>query len=691
MSETQSPPLGAKCGWLPPALQSQHSSDALMYELFEGNPDSVFIVDDRQRIVAANSRALKEFGYTDEVLIGQPVSVLLPEAARERHAGHVRSFLAHPSVRSMGSGMDLKGRDAHGNEFPVDVMLRPLVASSGQYVVAVCRRPDEALARSQMQVHALIDSVREYAINLLDARGRILTWNEGARRIHGLNSTEALGQNFSIFFLEDDVARGEPQRLLDEAARSGHSRALGWRRGANQSRIWAEVDFTALRDASGQLTGFTRVLHDLTANHKTEEALREAHRTQIETEERFRLMIEQVAEYAILMLDTEGRVTTWNAGAERTKGYRREEVLGQSYSIFFQPEDQAAGLPARELATAARDGYFAGEGWRRRKDGSQFWAFATLTAIHGPGGELRGFAKVTRDMTQQKLLERSLEQAAAELETRVEQRTRQVERTLAELKSKNEEVEAFVYIVSHDLRAPLVNVQGFVRELGISCSRLKTVLSSLPLPEQDRQIIGEILEEDISGALRFISASSSKFERLIEALLGLSRQGRRIYCLEPIDVRELVDNAIAAMQQMIDDSSASIRIGPLPTVTADRTALDQVFSNLICNSIKYRSTARPLEVEVGGAVEDKMVHYWVRDNGLGIPESGKAKLFQVFQRLHPKIACGEGMGLAIVHRIVERHGGKIRAESQDGEGTTFFFSLPAQPGNPPNEPGGSFS
>lgn len=422
----------------------------------------------------------------------------------------------------------------------------------------------------------------------------------------------------------------------------------------------------------------TRVLHDAAAEERAEEALREANRALAETEERLRLLVENVTDYAIYMLDPEGRVVTWNPGAERSKGYQAEEVLGHSFSMFFLPEDIEMGLPAQELAAAVRDGSFQIEGWRRRKDGSKFWAQVALTAIRGPGGDLRGFAKVTHDITRQKEFENSLERMAAELETRVAERTAQLESTVAELRRKNDEVEAFVYIVSHDLRAPLVNVQGFVRELEQSCASLKSNLATCSLQAHEREAFYTILDEEIAGALHYISASSAKFERLIDALLGLSRQGRQVYQMAPVDVRELVAGTVATLQKLLAEAGASIRVGVLPAATADLTALGQVFSNLIANSIKYRSPLRPLEVEVGGDLETGSARFWVRDNGLGVPESGKARLFQVFQRLHPAHASGEGMGLAIAHCIVERHGGKIWAESREGEGATFFFTLQEQ-------------
>ncbi len=400
--------------------------------------------------------------------------------------------------------------------------------------------------------------------------------------------------------------------------------------------------------------------------------------------ERYRIIVENIADYAIYTLDTEGRIDSWSIGTQNLVGYTPEEALGRDFSLVFPPAEIQAGEPRRMLEEAARAGRCATEGWRVRRDGSQFWSSGVLTAIRDETGKLTGYIRVARDMTQQKRLEESLARMAANLELRVAARTSELESTVAELQRKNKEVEAFVYIVSHDLRAPLVNVQGFVHELEASCKHLKEAIRACPNWERCWPIVQPVLDKEMGGALHYIAASATKFERLIEALLGLSRHGRQVYQLARVNVWELVTNTIATFQQEITEAGAEVEVGALPSVIADATALGQVFSNLIGNALKYRNPERPLKVELGGRVEDGMVHYFVRDNGLGIPEFGKAKLFQVFQRFHPQQAEGEGMGLAIAHRIVERHGGKIWAESREGEGTTFHFSLPARPSTTPN-------
>ncbi len=270
------------------------------------------------------------------------------------------------------------------------------------------------------------------------------------------------------------------------------------------------------------------------------------------------------------------------------------------------------------------------------------------------------------------------------VDARVEAGTLRLQKTLDELQRKNTEVEAFVYIVSHDLRAPLVNLQGFVRELEESCEQLRRLAangteSPQASPAACYQEMAKILDSDIASALRFISASSTKFDRLIKALLNLSREGRQIYKWTLVDVNELISQTISSVQQQFTESGASICVDSLPQVFVDENSLSQIFSNLISNAIKYRDPNRPLHIEVGGATEGDSVHFWVRDNGLGLPESSKDRIFQAFQRFHPQHADGDGMGLALVHRIAERHGGKVWVESQEAVGSTFHFSVPASP------------
>ncbi len=243
------------------------------------------------------------------------------------------------------------------------------------------------------------------------------------------------------------------------------------------------------------------------------------------------------------------------------------------------------------------------------------------------------------------------------------------------LAKKNEEVEAFAYIVSHDLRAPLVNIQGFAQQLDMSCHALIKCLREAALPSTIQTSVQAIIDEDILVSLRFIRASTDKYQRLIDALLTLSRTGRQDYKSEDIDMDALARTTLDSLRQNITKGDTQIKLGPLPRTLGDLTAIGQVFSNLIANALNYLQPGRPGVIEIGGESQDGMNHYWIGDNGVGIPETAQRRLFQIFQRFHPKLAQGEGMGLAITKRIVERHSGTIWVNSQEKIGTTFHFTL----------------
>jgi PAS domain S-box-containing protein len=255
-----------------------------------------------------------------------------------------------------------------------------------------------------------IESVQDYAIFMLDADGVVVTWNAGAERAKGYRAAEIIGKDFSIFYSEEDVRAGKPQRLLGLAAKEGRVEDEGWRVRKDGSKFWANVTLTAIKDATGKLIGFGKLTRDLTESRRTELALRR-------TEERYRLFIEAVQDYAIFLLDPEGNVSTWNTGAERIKGYKANEIIGQHFSRFYPEEDVRSGKPAWELEVATKEGRFEDEGWRLRKDGSKFWANVIITPVKDSMGGLLGFSKVTRDVTERMLAKKSLEESQRKLQS----------------------------------------------------------------------------------------------------------------------------------------------------------------------------------------------------------------------------------------------------------------------------------
>jgi PAS domain S-box-containing protein len=358
--------------------------------------------------------------------------------------------------------------------------------------------------------------------------------------------------------------------------------------------------------------------------------------------------VDGVKEYAILMLDPEGNVLSWNAGAERLIGYRAEEILGLHISRFY-PEEGATPSAEEALAIAAAEGHFREEGWRVRKDGSRFWADVTLTALRDRGGALRGFAKITHDMTERRAADEEIRTLNAELEQRVRLRTAELDRALKEL-------EAFSYSVSHDLRAPLRAIDGFSQALlGHGADRLD---------DQGRHFLDRIR----AGALRM--------SELIDDLLLLSRVSRSELRRGPLDMGEIASAIVAEQRRRHPGREADVRIAEGMAAAGDRRLLAIALENLLDNAWKFTSRQPCARIEVGSEPRAGENVYFVRDNGAGFDMAYADKLFGAFQRLHDAGEFeGTGIGLATAQRVIARHGGRIWAEGRPGQGATFFFTL----------------
>ncbi|MER7009235.1 PAS domain S-box protein [Dactylosporangium sp. NPDC000555] len=405
-----------------------------------------------------------------------------------------------------------------------------------------------------------------------------------------------------------------------------------------------EVRLRALtRD--GEPPGAVAVLRDITERHAADEQLRSS-------EELLQLLLDGARDYAIYMLDPEGCVVSWSGNAKRIKGYRSEEIIGESYARFFTPEDRAGGLPGRILRQAAEAGPVEIDGPRVRKDGTRFWAHGLLTAVRHPDGSVRGFVKVSQDVTARKKAELVIERLNADLERRVAERT-------ADLREANAELESFSYSVSHDLRAPLRAVDGFAKMLALDYGDA--------LDDRGRRYVGRI------------RAGAQQMGELIDGLLAFSRLQRQEMASRRVEFDQLVAEVWEELAVELGDRRIELLVGELPDALGDPRLVRHVVANLLGNAVKYTRDATPARIEVGHRVTaGGEATYFVRDNGAGFDMRYADKLFKVFQRLHRAEEYeGTGIGLALAHRIVHRHGGQIWADATPGEGATFLFTLPA--------------
>ncbi|MFJ7213916.1 PAS domain S-box protein [Amycolatopsis sp. NPDC098790] len=349
-------------------------------------------------------------------------------------------------------------------------------------------------------VRLLVRSVQDYAILLLDPQGRIASWNAGAERIKGWTAGEIIGQHFSVFYPPEDVAAGKPAGELEAAARDGRLEDEGWRVRKDGTRFWANVVITALFDDRHRLEGFGKVTRDMTERRAAEQALRES-------EERFRLLVQNVQDYGIFMLDRGGHISSWNTGAERIKGWTAEEIIGQHFSAFYPPEDVAAGKPAWELEVATQEGRLEDEGWRVRKDGTRFWANVVITALFDDHHRLQGFGKVTRDMTERRNAEQALRERRRLVGHLVD--AQEVERRRIAWDVHDESIQSMVAVgmrlqlLASRLPEPHASaVTGLDESVQAAIGRLRGLVSRLRPPELDTHGLVEAVSgylDDVAG------------------------------------------------------------------------------------------------------------------------------------------------------------------------------------------------
>ncbi len=459
----------------------------------------------------------------------------------------------------------------------------------------------------------LISQLCDHAIIALDTAGTIESWNLGAQRLKGYTEDEAIGQNFSIFYTEDDQRSGLPFELLHRAANEGRVAHSGWRVRADGTHFWGDINITALHDHDGTLIGFAKVTRDRTAQHVLEEDLRRS-------EERLRLLVEQVRDYAIIALSPEGVVESWNFGAERLKGYTHHQAIGMHFSEFYPPEDRQKALPQRLLKEALAAGSVEHTGWRVRADGTRFWADVFITAIYGGDGTHTGFAKVTRDLTARRRFDEARQQ--------------------------------FFATFAHDFKTPLVAISGYAE-----------MLTMVEGDERDT-----FVAKIISNAQRVTKMTDELVEHA-----HLHAEDREPI-VEWLDVRALAKETVAILQPGLNRDRVRIE-APHLQFAGDRNAMLRVMDNLLSNALKYSSEP----VVIDAAVDGESIAITVADSGRGISAEDLPHIFEEFERGElARNDGGSGLGLTSVRTLINRLGGQIALTSEVGVGTTAVVRMPSQ-------------
>jgi len=490
----------------------------------------------------------------------------------------------------------------------------------------------------------LVEGVMDYAIYMLDPAGNVVSWNSGAQRFKGYTADEIIGSHFSRFYGEEDRRCGLPARALDIALREGKFESEGWRIRKDGTRFWAHVVIDPIRGPDGTLRGFAKITRDLTERRAAEEELRRS-------QEEFRLLVQSVTDYGIYMLDPEGNVVTWNAGAQRIKGYAPEEIVGQHFSRFYTGEDRAAGVPQRALATAAQEGRFENEGWRVRKDGTRFWASIVIDPVRGPDGALLGFAKVTRDITERRDAQLELERAREAL-------------------FQSQKMEAIGQLtggVAHDFNNLLTAVMG----------SLELVRKRLPPDEKNLRLIDNAMQAARRGAA------------LTQRMLAFAR--RQELDPELASVRDLVAGMTALFDHTLGpsivlDVDCPATLGP---VRVDTNQLEMAVLNLVVNARDAMPrggviaiSAREIETGASSSLAlpaGRYVRLSVRDQGHGMDATTLARATEPFFTTKG-VGKGTGLGLSMVHGLAEQLGGGLELESQPGTGTTASLWIPVAGG-----------
>jgi PAS domain S-box-containing protein len=589
----------------------------------EASPIGQIMTDAAGKIVLVNAEAERLFGYQRDELIGKSVDILVPAAIRGVHGAHRANFEARPEARRMGAGRELFGVRKDGSEIPIEIGLNPIRTANGLMILsAIMDITERKIAEEKFRL--AVEACPSGMI-MTNAAGKIVMVNAEAERLFGYQREELIGQPIEMLVPESVRSLHGAHRssfvARPEARRMGVGRDLyGVRKDGTQIPI--EIGLNPIRTREGLLV--LSAIADITERKLAEE--------------RFRIAVE-ASPSGMIMTDGSGKMLLVNAEAERLFGYRRDELLGRSIDMLVPAAIRPSHAGLRS-------------GFSERPEARRMGAGRDLHGVRKDGSEIPIEIGLNPIRTSEGLLVLS---AIADVSER--KRTSEVlARRSEELQRSNAELEQFAYVASHDLQEPLRMVASYTELLG----------------ERYKGKLDERADKYISYAID----GAKRMQQLVKDLLAFSRVGTQGTAFKPTDSEIVVKSVLDVLKVAIAESGAEICCGDLPPVTADEVQLGQLFQNLIGNALKFRSDRSP-RIDVGATHKAGEWIFHVKDNGIGIDRQYAERIFQMFQRLHERSKYdGSGIGLAIAKKIAERHGGRIWFESEPGEGTTFFFTLP---------------
>jgi PAS domain S-box-containing protein len=635
-------------GAAPTSVAAQiEANEAEIYKrLVEGVSDyAIFLLTADGHIATWNKGAQRLKGYAPDEAIGQHFSVFYPPDAIEAQWPQEELRRAQALGRFEDEGWRVR---KDGSRFWANVVITPVRDANGTLAgyskitrdLTERRRHEVSLIESERNLRLLIEGVADYAIFRLDPHGIVTSWNLGAQNIKGYRADEVMGKHFSIFYPQSALDAGWPEHELRVAAAEGRFEDEGWRVRKDGRQLWANVVITAIRDETGALIGFSKVTRDLTERRRAEQALKAS-------EENLRLLVEGVKDHAIFLVDPHGAVASWNAGAERVLGYTSDEIVGRPESVLYTPADQAAGKVQAELLAATHAGAFDVDGWRAPARRESIWTNTKTTAVRGPGGEITGFIKIVRDLSEG---------------MRIQQ-----------LVDEGRRINEFMAMLSHELRNPLAPIHNAAHILKASGA--------------EPQILwcGELIERQINH-----------LTRLVDDLLDVSRvtTGKIHIQTHPLELNTLVKLAAEAARSTIRARGHALAVNLAPQaipLRGDGTRLTQVIGNLLANAAKYTPTSGHIDISVSRQRGVALLE--ITDTGVGMSKALIERAFDPFvqgERGLERAGGGLGIGLTLVKKIIDLHGGSIAISSAgDGKGTKVTVSLPLETAMPIEAPQGA--